>query len=139
MPSRMRRPEDVRIALNDDDWIVVKKFLTAGEERQMNARLIKRIIPGERPELDPLQVGLSQVAEYLLDWSILDADGTPVIIRGRAVEVKLATINDLPVEKYDEIYAAVMAHIEAMRALLEKEKNVPAGETASSPTSVSAA
>lgn len=139
MPSRMRRPEDVRIPLNDDDWIIIKKYLTIGETRAAFARMIKRQVTGERPEINPIMSGISQVAEYLLDWSILDADGAPVVIRNSSVEAKLAALNDLSPEKYQEIDSAIDRHIEAMTAAVEAEKNARAGETASPATSVSVA
>lgn len=139
MPSRMRRPEDVRIPLNDDDWIIIKKHLTIGEARASFARMIKRQVAGEKPEINPIMSGISQVAEYLLDWSILDADGGPVVIRNCSVDVKLAALNELPPEKYSEIDAAIDVHIASMAAALEAEKNAQAGETASSATSVSVA
>ena len=139
MPSRMRRPEDVRIPLNDDDWIIIKKYLTIGEQRAAFARMIKRQLSGERPEINPLMSGISRVAEYLLDWSILDADGAPVVIRNCSIDVKLAALNDLSPEKYQEIDSAIDRHIEAMTAAVEAEKNARAGETASPATSVSVA
>lgn len=139
MASRMRRPEDVKIPLRDDDWIIIKKHLTIGEQRQAFARMIKKQVSGEKPELDPLMSGISVLVEYLLDWSILDADGNPVVIRNCSVEVKLAAVNDLPPEKYNEIDAAVDAHVAAMAAQVEAEKNDQAGAMASSAISASAA
>jgi len=75
----------------------------------------------------------------LLDWSILDADGAPVVIRNCSIDVKLAALNDLSPEKYQEIDSAIDRHIEAMTAAVEAEKNARAGETASPATSVSVA
>lgn len=139
MPSRMRRPEDLRIPLNDDDWIVVKKHLTTGEQRASFTRMIKKMVAGEKVELDPAMSGISILIEYLLDWSILDADGKAVVIRGRPADEKIAAMNELPPEKYAEIEAAINAHIEAMAAAIGAEKNDQAGATASSATSVSVA
>jgi len=139
MASRMRRPEDVRITLLDDDWITIKKHLTIGEQRLAFARMIKRQVSGERPEMDPLMSGISVVAEYLLDWSILDADGAPVVIRNCSVDVKLAALNDLAPEKYNEIDAAIDAHIDAMKAQADAEKKSRDGEKPSLPISASVA
>jgi len=139
MPSRMRRPEEVRLPFNVDDWLIVKKHLTTGEGRQVFARMIKRQVAGQRAEIDPTMSGISLIAEYLLDWSILDADGNPVVIRNSSIDVKLAALNELPPEVYNAIDEAVSAHVQAMDAAVEAEKNGQAGATASSAISVSVA
>jgi hypothetical protein len=141
MASRLRPPEDVRIALDtDDDWILVRKHLTAGEQRRMFARQFSKTTAGAPPEVDVLQLGgFSQATAYLLDWSILDSDGKPLVIRGKSADVKQAALEELPPEKCTEITAAIIKHDQAMEALREMEKKDRAGETASSATSVSAA
>jgi hypothetical protein len=134
----MRRPEEERIVLpNDDDWIVVKRHLTAGEQRELFARMIKTMTPGEKVELDPKQVGITLIIAYLLDWSILDADGNAVLIRRQPVERVAAALENLEPEKYGEINDAITAHDEAMRTVRETEKKDRAGAMASSATSVS--
>src|SRR5262245_21636130 len=95
MPSRMRRPETLRLPLSDDDWIDVKKHLTAGEQRRVFARMVRKWTQGEAAELEPTQAGLSLMVGYLLDWSIQDADGNAVAIRGKSPDVIAAMLEEL--------------------------------------------
>lgn len=129
MASRMRRPEDVRLTLpSDEDWILVKKHLTAGEHRRAQVRVIKSLSPGEKMELDPEQVGLTLVLAYMLDWSILDAEGRPIIIRDQSEDKLRAALTDLDPEKFAEIVDAVTAHDAAMvteRAQEKKRRESP--------------
>ena len=138
--SRIRRPETVTIALpHGGDWIIVKKHLTAGEARHAVARSVKRMEAGVRAELDPEQAGLSQVVEYLLDWSHTDADGKAIDIRRKSDAEKQAAILALDPEDFVDILKAVQAHDDAMEAERIAEKNPQGGEITSSPISESAA
>jgi hypothetical protein len=139
MPSRMRRPEDCRIPLLDEDWIVVKKHLTAGEQRAIFTRMIRTMVAGEKVEIEPAQSGLSMMVEYLLDWSILDADGNPVPVRGKSADVKASALEQLDPEKFKEIADAIATHDEAMRLEREAAKKNPGGVPASSEISASVA
>lgn len=136
MALRMRRPETVRLPLADDDWIVVKKHLTAGERRQMFADMLRYGVDGDE-KVDRLKVGLSKIVAYLLDWSGVDADGKPIDITGKSPSELTSIVNDLPPEAFSDILTAVVEHDAAMDASREKEKNAPAGESASSATSPS--
>lgn len=140
MPSRTRVPEEVRIELpTDGDWILVKKYLTWGEARDSEVRLFKAgFKPGEL-QIDPAQVGATLVLAYLLDWSVTDADGNPIVIRRKGDDVILAALRALDRDKGNEIITAVTQHDAAMTAAIEAEKKGPAGETASSPISASVA
>ena len=83
MGSRYRKQEEVRLDLTGGDWLLVRKHLTAGEERDAHAKVIKAgtMRSGERPELDLEHLGIAQAVSYLLDWSITDADDKPIRIR----------------------------------------------------------
>lgn len=130
MSRRMRRPEMVRIPLTKDDWIEVKKYLTAGEAREMFALMMR----ADGDSIDRVKVGLSKVLVYLLDWSFEDADGKPLVIRGQPTGVVEAILNDLPPEDFTEVLKAIEAHEAAIDAALEQEKNAPATASASSAT-----
>jgi len=54
MGTRYRKQEEMRLQLAEGDWLLVRKHLTAGEERDAHARVIKAgtFKPGEQPELD---------------------------------------------------------------------------------------
>src|SRR6188768_4017526 len=100
MSSRIRRPETLRLALTRGDWIVVKKHLTAGETRRVFRRMIRKGATGD--EIDSLQVGLSKMVVYLVDWSITDADDQPVVIRNQPEDVIADVLEMLDVESFAE-------------------------------------
>jgi hypothetical protein len=135
----MREPEEVKLELSDGDWLIVKKHLTAGEVRASQVRIIKSMVPGEKVELDPMEVGVTEALAYLLDWSILDSRGNPVMIRQKPEASTRSALLNLDPEKFAEIVDAIKAHDAAMSAAREAEKNVRAGATVSSAISVSAA
>jgi hypothetical protein len=141
--SRFVVPDTVRIDISGGDWIVVKKQLTAGEERDVFARLVKPLsthVNGGAPtfdprlELDSLQTGLSQVLAYLLDWSLTDADGKPVIIRGQPIAAVTSFLNALDLDSFAEIVAVVQRHDADVKAAAARRRALPFGADASSTT-----
>ena len=128
--NRFVKPKTVRIDLSEGDWIEVKRELNAGEHRRVFGRLVKEMRAGDKALLDPEQVGLTKLVEYIVDWSF-EQDGKPV-------PVSEASINALDAETYAELVKAVDAHEEAVDAEIESRKNAQAGEKASSPISLSA-
>ena len=81
--------------------MLIKKQLTAGEQREIFARMIKPMHAsvsgaatpnggGDHLEIDTLQTGLSRVLAYLVDWSLVDGDGKPVVIRHQPIDVVTA-------------------------------------------------
>jgi hypothetical protein len=137
--SRVVLPESVRIPLSHEDWIVLKKRLTAGESRAQFARIIKYAPGGERPTLDSIQVGLSRILAYLLDWSLVGPDDTTVLPlrngKGElSVEVMTSSLNSIDPDSFGEILKAVEAHEEAMDAERAVEKNGKGGSTSEAST-----
>lgn len=135
MGNRFVRPDTTRLAISQGDWLIVKRRLSAGEQRQIFTRLIKtaggsmsRPTDGSSPEVladirvEPSQVGLSQVLAYLLDWSLTDAEGNPVVIRNQPIQVVTAALDALDVESYNEIEKVIQAHEVAMLKEREIEK-----------------
>jgi type II secretory pathway predicted ATPase ExeA len=140
MSSRFRKPEEQRLELSGGDWLLVRKHLTAGEERAAHAHLMKAgtfRAGGERPEIDYEQLGIAQAVSYLLDWSLTDADDKPIGIRDQSYEFIAAALRGMTPESLAEILAAVQAHDAAMTAAREGEKKRPVGATASPPISAS--
>lgn len=134
MPPGIRKPETDKIELPRGDWILVKKYLTAGEMRANFARLM--VPDGSR--VDPLRVGVAKVVTYLLDWSITDADDKPLVIRDQPDDVLLATLDLLDADCYEEVKDAVDAHEAAMQRAREAEKKrIRDGGMTSSSTSPS--
>jgi len=140
MGSRYRKQEEMRLELSGGDWLLVRKHLTAGEERDAQARVIRAgtFKPGEKPELDLEHLGIAQAVSYLIDWSITDADDRPIHIRDQAYAFVFAALRNQTPESLREILEAIQAHDAAMTAEREYQKKGPAGENAPSPTSTSA-
>jgi len=129
MGSRYRKQEEYRLELTGGDWLLVRKHLTAGEERTAQAKVIKAgtFKPGEKPELDLEQVGIAQAVSYLIDWSITDADDHPIRIRDQPYDFLAAALKNQTPESLREILEAIQAHDAAMTEARDREKKVPAG------------
>jgi hypothetical protein len=136
--SRFVRPESVKLDLTDGDWLIVKRRLTAGEERHAFARILKQAAVGERMSLDFEQTGLAKIVAYLLDWSLADDTGAVVPIRDQPASDLDAALLNLDPASIAEIYAAVTDHEAAQLAALDAEKKTRATETPSSRTSIAA-
>jgi hypothetical protein len=114
---RFVTPEVVRIPLNDGkDWIEVKKFLTAGEEKKYRTRGMKRVqaTAGEQAdklvEVDWVDLSFARAEAYITDWS-------------EKKDFSMGALKALHPEDFDAIDAAIKAHIEAM----DEEKKLPSG------------
>jgi hypothetical protein len=114
--SRFVRPETDRLDLTDGDWILVKRQLTAGEQRRAYARSLKPVRRGEQPEVDVETLGLGLITQYLLDWSLVDDNDRVVLIRDQPAAVVEAALLALDPASFAEIDAAITAHVEAQAA-----------------------
>jgi len=121
---RFVQPDVVRLPLSDGEWIDVKRELNAGEQRRVFSRLVKALHFNEKAEVNPEQVGLSKVVEYVVDWSLVDAGG-------KRVPVSEAAIGNLDGDTYGEIVRAVDVHENEIESARELRKNDPAGESKS--------
>lgn len=128
MGSWFVRPETVTLPLSEGQWILVKKRLNAGEQRATFARMYLAGVDGTL-KVNPLQTGLAQITAYLLDWSLTDDEGKPVVIRDTSVESLTAILNNLAPARFKEINTAIDQHVEAMETDRTAEKNAQAGET----------
>ena len=140
MGSRYRKQEEMRLELSEGDWLLVRKHLTAGEERDAQAKVIKAgsFKSGEKPELDLEHLGIAQAVSYMIDWSITDADDKPIRIRDQPYPFVFSALRNQTPESLREILDAIQAHDGAMTAEREHQKKLPAGASASAPTSTSA-
>jgi hypothetical protein len=141
MGSRYRKQEEMRLELSGGDWLLVRKHLTAGEERDAQARVIKAgsFRQGEKPELDLEHLGIAQAVSYLIDWSITDADDKPIRIRDQSYAFVAAALRNQTPESLREILDAIQAHDGAMTAEREHEKKDRDGASGRAPTSTSVA
>jgi hypothetical protein len=126
----VQKPETVRVALSEGDWIEVKKFLNVGEQRSLEGagiagvRGVGREADSRSYELNYERLTLSRIEAYVLDWSFLGLDG-------KALKVTPENIRTLIPAIAKEIDEALDAHIKAMEAELKRPPSSPAGETTS--------
>jgi len=137
MGSRVVVPKTVRLQISQGDWLLVKERLNAGEARAQFKRIVESNEAGKAPKLDSTEVGMSRVLAYLLDWSLTDPKGSPILIRDQPESTVKAALNSIDLESFSEILKAITAHEEAMDAQRAAEKNSQDGETTSSATSPS--
>src|SRR5262245_14343586 len=139
--GRMRKPEKCRLEISQGDYLIVKKHLTAGEERRVFARMVMggAMVVGEKARVDPMEVGRATALAYLLEWSLTRDDRTPIPLDPSNPDAVAAILDDLDPESYKEIVEAIQAHDTAMTELREKEKNDRGGANTTSPSSQSAA
>jgi hypothetical protein len=125
------------LPISQGDFIDVKERLNTGEYHELMARMSPVMTPGERSQLDTRAVMTSKVLEYLIGWSFVD-DGTPVPYSPEMREVdRLAIINSLDDESFNEIRDAIEAHEEAQDKARAAAKNGQGGESESSAISSS--
>jgi len=131
MGSRFVRPETVKLDLSNGDWILIKKRLSSGEQRDAFSRAY---VQGEDGKfvVHPGRIGLSMVSAYLIDWSLTDTSGEQVVIRGESTAIVEQMLNGLGTEDFDEIRIAIDAHEQRMVAEREAQKKTRSGVTASS-------
>ena len=88
------------------------------------AHMMKRFVAGQPAELDPHQIQIAQCIVYLIDWSIPDAAGRPVVIRDQPYDVVAAALNNMQSDAFAIIREAIEAHAAAMAAERDHEKKV---------------
>lgn len=142
MASRVRRPETEVLTISDGDSLVVKKFLTAGEFRELikhatrPVRMDAALVKSGRDvalEIDPTESALATVLAYLVDWSFVDFDGRPIVIRDQPPEVVRAALDSLDADSYLEVQRAIQEHDRVMRAFVAEEKKMKSGATTPEP------
>lgn len=130
MPRQIRQPESIRLDLTQGDWLLVKKRLNSRESRQVLSDMVKSMPAGERPQLDPMQVQISQIVQYLLDWgTFTDAAGKPLVIRDKSSDEIRGILDNLDADDVSEIAKAIDEHHKAMEAEREEEKKNPFTES----------
>lgn len=138
MSSRVRRPEVTRLELSRGDWLLVKKYLTAGEYRALLQASGKPVTVGpptlDGPpastvgiDVDLVAAGLATVLAYLLDWSFTDADDRPLVIADQPPAVVRAAMDAIDGDAYMEVQKAIQAHQNAVAAEVAAEKKILIG------------
>lgn len=133
MGSGFVQPEVVRLELAGGNYLIVKRELTAGEERRITARSVKSARAGEKMEIDLEQLGKVKLVEYITEW------GGPIFqdAQGKPRKFSATALDDLRASLYTEITKAVDAHEAAEAAKRDEEKNDQDGASGSIPISPS--
>lgn len=129
--SRFVTPGHVRLPLSGGEWLDVKRELNAGEQRQVFTDLVKSMRAGESPLVDPAQVGITKLVQFIVGWSFVDDQGI-------AVPFSLGALVGLDIDTFEEIIEVIDAHDEAQEKARDERKKKRIGATASNPTSPSA-
>ncbi len=122
--SRFLRPDTDTLTLANGDRLIVRRRLTAGEGR---------VYRGQRAIQTLIQAAL--VMAYLVDWTLAGDDGAVVPIRGISQSDLLNVLDSLEDESFDEIHAAIEAHVATMDAQRTEEKKLLTGTSSVVPTS----
>lgn len=131
--SRFVQPEEVTLPISDGDTLTVKKSLTEGEQRAAHARMYRPDTDG----INPQEVGIAMVIAYLLDWTLTDAQGNKVLIRGKSPSDVQSVLDALHPQDFAEILDAINTH-DRTEAQRRQEKKRQTRATVSTSTSRSA-
>jgi hypothetical protein len=119
----------VRLELSDGDWVLVRAELTYGQQRRLAGAALTGVSAGaqaaEHLKVDLAAYDLERLAVWVMDWSLVDADGQAVVVSREAIEA-------LHPDTAGEINTALDAHIEALEA-----KKAPAAPGTSRPVATS--
>lgn len=129
------RPAIVRLSVGSNgDWLVVRQRLTLGEQRAAYRRMYTydKDTDSYRRDRDPLAFPIAMASAYILDWSLTDPDGQPIVIRDGPVGPpdldRIATaLQALASPDFDEISLAIRTHEAAELAKRAAEKKTHAG------------
>lgn len=132
------RPEPSRLSISGGHYIDIKKRLNHGEREDMFARIAPNVVPGEPAQLDRREVRTAKVLTYLLGWSLVDDEGTPVAFSQVLPEAdRLDMIRSLDPDRFDEIHTAIQTHEEAYAK--KKALSSASASSATSPLPVAVA
>lgn len=119
------KPEVVRIPIEGNHWIEVKKRLTAGEARKLSASAVKEVRTDGRVTPDFEAMGKAEAMAYLVDWSLRDENDKPIPIDTDAK--KLAVLDNMSEEGFEVISKAIAAHADAIKEEIDAQKKTKAG------------
>jgi len=142
--SRVVTPESKRLPLSNDDWILVRRRLSAGERHDSYEYMYLRnpdgsfaLSPDGRLIVGPANGRIAVVLSYLLDWSLVGPNGSPLAIRGEPLDVIRATLRSIDEASFDEIATAITVHELALAAERDAQKKILSATPNAAPTSAS--
>jgi len=128
MSIRFVRPERVVLPLSGGDSLIVRKRLTAGEQRQQFVRAYTADGTGKL-RVNLIETGMALITAYLIDWN--QHDDPDASIKGLSVDELTEVLNLLDPASFTEIKEAIERHELAMLAERDAEKNDQGGEKGS--------
>lgn len=95
MGRRFVRPEVVRVALSDGDWVDLKRELSVGEARGLLFASLEEQKDGTyKRNLDAAI--MLRLQAYLVGWSFTDPEGQPVPVSADAIDaLTVPTLTEL--------------------------------------------
>jgi hypothetical protein len=129
---RVVAPLTTRIDISDGDWLEVKKRLPHGDVRDRIIALTGADRGDGTSSINLEMVGLADILAWVVDWSLVDAQGAKL-------PIEISAIRQLDEDSYDEIVDAVGVHAALMKAEQDAEKKSRGGVRTSNSTSTSAA
>ena len=133
MASRMVPRQATTLPLSNGDNLIVRTRLSHGDLRAAYARTYVAGVDGEM-RVNPLLVGDAMLVAYLIDWTLTDPQGQPIVIRDQPPAVVQQALDDLFPEDVAEIRRAVDQHEQRMREARLLEKKLPDGSNGDAPT-----
>lgn len=131
--SELQAARDAIAQSADDGYFIdVKAELNAGEQRRVFSDMVREggFIAGSKPVLEPQQVGISKVMQYLVGWNFTDSEDKPVPVSESAV-------NNLHPSIFTDIMSAIDWHEDEVEKARAARKNDQGTEKRSSETSPS--
>jgi len=120
------KPEVIRIALKEGDWIDVKKFLTSGEEAYLAGAGVPGFSQGEPGkqsfELDFVSLKFARMLTYLVAWSFVDE-------KGNQTKPTRDYVETLDPEIFAEVEQALDVHVARMKEERGRPMPAPVGVT----------
>lgn len=107
------QPKTARLDLGDGHWIDIKQELSYGDTQEFVSR----------SRVDVTTASLHMVAAFLVDWSLVNAEGQPVPVEQEAQ--KIAALRALSGEAFAAIEKAIDAHVKETQAA--KKAEAPSG------------
>jgi hypothetical protein len=108
-------PRTTELPLSRGRTITIRDELNHGETVAMRARMYRERADGQTV-INPLQISDAIVVAYLVDWTLTDAAGRRLELRGLAPDDVQAVLNNLKEPVVAEIRDAIDAHVERQRA-----------------------
>lgn len=118
------RPEIHTLTLASGETLIVKKRLNTGERREM-----LNLMRSKDGTFDGLISDRATVLAYLVDWTVKDQDGRPLLIKGqdgsRVSHDELGpTLDALDPEDYKEIESLINRYDDEITAKRKAEKKI---------------